>query len=76
MEQTSSSGEEADSGFIVGCRVKGRVWPTLWPKENTNTKKSVFFMKAAQSHITLTVKLLCQFIFMSRLEETYTYLQL
>lgn len=32
-------------------------------------------MKAAQSHITLTVKLLCQFIFMSNLEETYTYLQ-
>lgn len=32
-------------------------------------------MKAAQSHVTLIVKLLCQFIFMSHLVETYTYLQ-
>lgn len=38
-------------------------------------KEVVIFMKAALSHVTLTVKLLCQFIFMSHLEETYTYLQ-
>lgn len=43
--------------------------------ENIDAKKIVIFLKAAQSHVTLIVKLLCQFIFMSHLEETYTYLQ-
>lgn len=45
------------------------------PKENTDAKETVIFVKAAQSHVTLIVKLLCQFIFMSHLVETYTYLQ-